>query len=130
MKLDNADTSPVPTIDVNCSLFMLCLTSQTGQNMKKKQKSRAISTADRSWQLQTAKARFSELFRKARAEGPQLVTRQGKDAVVVVAAEEFQRLKARSRQPESLVEFFAKSPLAGANLELDRPRDYGREVDL
>jgi antitoxin Phd len=109
---------------------MLYLTSQTGQNMKKKQKSRAISTADRNWQLQTAKARFSELFRKARAEGPQWVTRQGKDAVVVVAAEEFQRLRARSRQPESLVEFFAKSPLAGANLELDRPRDYGREVDL
>jgi prevent-host-death family protein len=84
----------------------------------------------RTWQLQTAKARFSELFRKARVEGPQWITRQGKDAVVIVAAEEFQRLKARSKQPESLVEFFAKSPLAGANLELDRPRDYGRKIDL
>lgn len=82
------------------------------------------------WQLQTAKARFSELFRKARAEGPQWVTRQGRDAVVIVAAEEFQRLRARSKQPESLVEFFAKSPLAGANLDLDRNRDYGRDVDL
>jgi antitoxin Phd len=110
---------------------MLCLTSQTGQNMKKKQKRQIKSRRDeRKWQLQTAKARFSELFRKARAEGPQWVTRQGKDAVVVVAAEEFQRLRARSRQPESLVEFFAKSPLAGANLKLDRPRDYGREIDL
>lgn len=115
---------------VNLQSLMLRLTSQTGQNMKKKQKSRAISRADRSWQLQTAKARFSELFRKARAEGPQWVTRQGKDAVVVVAAEEFQRLRAQSRRPEGLVEFFAKSPLAGANLELDRPRDYGREIDL
>ena len=115
---------------VNLPAVMLCLTSQTGQNMKKKQKSRAISTADKNWQLQTAKARFSELFRKARAEGPQWVTRQGKDAVVVVAAEEFQRLRSRSRQPESLVEFFAKSPLTGANLELDRPRDYGRKIDL
>ena len=98
--------------------------------MKKKQKPRAISKAERSWQLQTAKARFSELFRKARAEGPQWVTRQGKDSVVVVAAEEFQRLRAQSRQPKSLVEFFAKSPLAGANLDLDRTADYGREVDL
>lgn len=98
--------------------------------MKKKQKSRDISNADRSWQLQTAKARFSELFRKARAEGPQWVTRQGKDSVVVVAAEEFQRLRAQFRQPKSLVEFFAKSPLAGANLDLDRTADYGREVDL
>jgi prevent-host-death family protein len=98
--------------------------------MKKKQKTRAISEADRSWQLQTAKARFSELFRKARAEGPQWVTRQGKDSVVVVAAEEFLRLRAQSRQPKSLVEFFAKSPLAGANLDLDRTADYGRDVDL
>lgn len=98
--------------------------------MKKKQKSQDTSKANRSWQLQTAKARFSELFRKARAEGPQWVTRQGKDSVVVVAAEEFQRLRAQSRQPKSLVEFFAKSPLAGTNLQLDRLRDYGREIDL
>ena len=107
------------------------MTSQTGQNMKKKQQTRITSATSRSnWQLQTAKARFSELFRKARAEGPQWVTRQGKDAVVVVAAEEFQRLKARSKQPESLVEFFARSPLAGANIDLDRSPDYGREIDL
>src|SRR3954447_25874333 len=99
--------------------------------MKKKQKTQTASRSNKkTWQLQTAKARFSELFRKARAEGPQWVTKQGKDSVVVVAAEEFQRLRAQSRQPKSLVEFFAKSPLAGANLDLDRTADYGREVDL
>ncbi|MFL6385883.1 MAG: type II toxin-antitoxin system Phd/YefM family antitoxin [Terriglobales bacterium] len=99
--------------------------------MKKKQETQTASGSNKkTWQLQTAKARFSELFRKARAEGPQWVTRQGKDAVVVVAAEEFQRLRARAKQPESLVEFFAKSPLAGANLDLDRSPDYGREIDL
>jgi len=100
--------------------------------MKKSGSSRHRKTSSRatSWQLQVAKARFSELFRKARAEGPQWVTRQGKDAVVVLAAEEFQRLKARSTQPENLVEFFAKSPLVGANLDLDRAPDYGRSIDL
>lgn len=98
--------------------------------MKKKRKSRVTSTPAGNWQLQTAKARFSELFRKARAEGPQWVTRQGKEAVVIVAAEEFQRLRARSKQPASLVEFFAKSPLAGTTLDLDRSPDYGREIDL
>jgi prevent-host-death family protein len=99
--------------------------------MKKKPKPQTAPRGNkRTWQLQAAKARFSELFRKARAEGPQWVTRQGKDAVVIVAAEEFQKLQARSRQPESLVEFFAKSPLAGANLDLDRSLDYGREIDL
>ena len=99
--------------------------------MKKKPKPQiAPASSKRTWQLQAAKARFSELFRKARAEGPQWVTRQGKDAVVIVAAEEFQRLWVRSKQPVSLVEFFAKSPLAGANLDLDRSPDYGREIDL
>lgn len=118
-------------LSLTCSPLVLCLTSQTGQNMKKKPKPQtAPGSNKRTWQLQAAKARFSELFRKARAEGPQWVTRQGKDAVVIVAAEEFQQLQARSRQPESLVEFFAKSPLAGANLDLDRSPDYGREIDL
>jgi antitoxin Phd len=126
----NPDYGRADELSLICSPLVLCLTSQTGQNMRKKQKPRAISTTGKNWQLQTAKARFSELFRKARAEGPQWVTRQGKDAVVVVAAEEFQQLQARSRQPESLVEFFAKSPLAGANLDLDRSPDYGREIDL
>ncbi len=82
------------------------------------------------WQLQTAKAQFSEVFRRALAEGPQLVTRQGKDAVVVIPAEEFDRLRARSRQPGNLVEFFAKSPLAKLGIDLERSRDVGREVDL
>jgi antitoxin Phd len=82
------------------------------------------------WQLQAAKARFSELFRKARTEGPQWVTKQGREAVVVLPAEEFERLTARAQQPESLVEFFAKSPLAKAKVNLEREPDYGREIDL
>ena len=82
------------------------------------------------WQLQTAKAQFSEVVRRARAEGPQYVTRQGKDAVVILPAEEFERLTARARQPQSLAKFFAESPLAGANLDLKRKPDYGRDVEL
>lgn len=91
---------------------------------------RAKSTQRTPWQLQTAKARFSELFRRARAEGPQWVTRQGKEAVVVLSAEEFERLSARSKQPSSLVEFFAESPLAKVSLDLERTPDYGRPVEL
>jgi antitoxin Phd len=84
----------------------------------------------RSWQLQTAKAQFSEVFRRARTEGPQRVTRQNKEAVVILPAEEFERLVARSRQPKRLSDFFAKSPLAKANINLERELDYGREIDL
>jgi len=82
------------------------------------------------WQLQTAKAQFSELFRRAHSEGPQWVTRQGKEAVVVLPAEDFERLLARAGQPRSLVEFFARSPLAKAAVNLDRTPDYGRIVEL
>ncbi len=82
------------------------------------------------WQLQTAKARFSELFRKARSEGPQWVTRQDKEAVVVLPAEDFERLSGRSRQPKSLVQFFAQSPLAEVAIDLERKPDYGRKVEL
>ena len=84
----------------------------------------------REWQLQSAKARFSELFRKAREEGPQIVTRQGKDAVVVVRREDFDRLLQRSKQKKSLVQFFRESPLVGLELSFDRDPDTGRTVEL
>lgn len=45
------------------------------------------------WVLQDAKARFSELVRKVRSEGPQHVTVHGRDEVVIISAEEFRRLK-------------------------------------
>jgi prevent-host-death family protein len=83
-----------------------------------------------SWQLQTAKARFSEVFRMALTKGPQRVTRHGKEAVVVVPAQQYEQLVARARQPRSLVRFLAESPLARAGLTLEREPDYGRRIDL
>ncbi len=47
----------------------------------------------RRWPLQDAKARFSEVVRLANTEGPQHVTLHDRDAVVVVDAAEFRRLK-------------------------------------
>jgi len=43
-------------------------------------------------QIQTAKARFSEVFRRARAEGPQRITRQGREGVVMFSDEQYDRL--------------------------------------
>jgi antitoxin Phd len=83
-----------------------------------------------SWQLQTAKARFSELFRRARSEGPQYVTKGGKEAVVIVPVEQFNELVARNRQPKNLVEFFRNSPLYGMHLDLKRNADKGRDIEL
>jgi len=86
--------------------------------------------AQRPWQLQTAKARFSEVFRLARTVGPQLITRQGKEAVVVMSVEQFEQFARRTREPASLIQFFAESPLAGLELNLDRSKDTGRQIDL
>jgi antitoxin Phd len=105
--------------------------------MSKKRQSRVGSTnisnlklKGHSWQLQTAKARFSELFRLARTEGPQLITRQGTDGVVMMPVEQFEQLVIRSRQPKSLVQFFRESPLVGLELEFERDKDAGREIEL
>ncbi len=80
------------------------------------------------WQLQTAKNRLSEVVRRAAAEGPQVITVHGKDAVVVVHAAEFRKLSKRSRS--GLVGFLRRSPLRAARLDLTRDRDPGRKVDL
>jgi antitoxin Phd len=94
---------------------------------KKTPKKEAVS---QTWQLQTAKARFSEVFRRAREEGPQLVTRQGKEGVVILPLEDFDQLVDRARKPKSLVRFFAESPLVGLELNLERDADTGRDVKL
>jgi prevent-host-death family protein len=96
----------------------------------KKRSQPATRRSSQPWQLQTAKARFSELFRRARNEGPQVVTRQGKEQVVVLPAEQFAQLTKRMRQPKSLVRFFAESPLALVSLDLSRDPDSGREIIL
>jgi len=88
------------------------------------------NTAAESWQIQSAKARFSEVFRRARTEGPQRITKQGKEGVVMVAEEQYDRLVGKSLQPKNLVQFFRQSPLVGVDLDLERDRDAGRETDL
>jgi prevent-host-death family protein len=82
------------------------------------------------WQLQDAKARFSEVFRLARESGPQRVTKHGREAVVVIRAEEYARLSRPQRHSRSLARFFAMSPLMKSGIDLDRRRDFGRAIDL
>lgn len=88
------------------------------------------SRGSANWQVQTAKARFSEVFRLARTTGPQRITRQGKEAVIMISDEDYERLMAKARQPKSLVQFFRESPLAGVELNLERDRDHGRDIEV
>ena len=78
------------------------------------------------WQLQEAKQRFSELVRRARSHGPQVVTRHGEEVAVVVSIEEYRRLIA---DLPSFKELLLAAPDLDA-LEINRSRDPARVVEL
>lgn len=69
------------------------------------------------WTVAEAKAHLSEVIEKAKTDGPQTITRNGHKAVVVVAAEEWER---KTKRKGSLAEFFAESPLRGSGLRIKR----------
>lgn len=71
------------------------------------------------WRLQDAKARFSELVRRAHDEGPQAVTVRGRRAVVVMDAEEFERM-AKPKPELPLVEFLESLHMEGLDLARER----------
>ncbi len=96
----------------------------------KKSGARGSAVPRTRWQLQTAKAQFSEVFRRARTEGPQWITKQDKEAVVMLPAEDYEQLTARAKQPKSFVQFLRESPLMGSGISLERDLDYGRDVEL
>ena len=79
------------------------------------------------WTVAEAKARFSELIDKARSDGPQTITRKGRTAVIVVAAEEWER---KTKRTGNLAEFFAASPLRGSKLKVERVKGGLRKLDL
>ena len=82
----------------------------------------------KTWSVATAKAHLSEVIDRALSDGPQTITRRGRDAVVVVSAEEWRRKIGRKG---TLVEFFMNSPLRGSGLVIpEREKDGFREIDL
>lgn len=79
------------------------------------------------WTLQDAKNRFSAVVEAALAGAPQEVSRRGKPAVVVLAAEEYHRLLAGAKlQRES----FAAHLLAFPGEDLSRSEVTLREVEF
>jgi prevent-host-death family protein len=79
------------------------------------------------WTVAEAKAKFSEVIDRAEHDGPQIVTRHGRTAVIVVAAEEWER---KTKRAGNLADFLASSPLRRSNLKVQRRRDRPRKVDL
>lgn len=78
----------------------------------------------RTWQLQEAKARLSEVIKKAAKEGPQTITMRGEPTAVVISRDEYERLR---RPKESLVAFMRKSPLYGVEIDVKREQTPSRE---
>ncbi|MBM0105366.1 type II toxin-antitoxin system Phd/YefM family antitoxin [Steroidobacter sp. S1-65] len=96
----------------------------------KKRQQRAVAKNRRGyWLLQDAKARFSELVRKVRSEGPQHVTVHGRDEVVVIAAEDFRRLKG-DITGTALIEAMQASPYRDEEIEPLREPMPVRDVPL
>lgn len=81
----------------------------------------------KSWQLQQAKAHFSEVIRRAGSEGPQSVTVRGKPAVIVVSNRDFQKLMTAPKP--SFVEFMRHSPWRGIKLDLKRDKSLCRDKE-
>ncbi len=79
------------------------------------------------WQLQEAKNRFSNLVNQAQKIGPQIVTKYGQVAVVVLSAEEYNKL---TRPKKNIVQFFQESPLAQEDISFERSKEKPREIIL
>ncbi|RZB31873.1 MAG: hypothetical protein SRB1_01492 [Desulfobacteraceae bacterium Eth-SRB1] len=82
---------------------------------------------ENSWQLQNAKNKFSNLVDKAQHNGPQVVTRHGKDAVVVLSIDEYKKL---IKPKTNLLKFFQNFPLSKINLDIKRNKDLPRDIEL
>lgn len=83
------------------------------------------------WQLQEAKARLSELVKRAASEGPQEITVHGQAAAVVVSAEEFARLKQAKGEEPSWLEVLQRAQLEDGELVIERDRDAtDRDIGL
>ncbi len=87
----------------------------------------SAATRSKTWSIADAKAHFSEVFDLALTDGPQTITRRGKPAVVMVAADEWER---GAKPEESFVEFLNNAPLRDSGLVIEREKGGFRELDL
>jgi prevent-host-death family protein len=85
------------------------------------------STPASTWTATEAKARLGTVIERALTHGPQTITRRGRPAVQVIALPEPQPTKPREG---TLSEFFARSPLRGSGIDIERIHDWPRDIDL
>ena len=82
---------------------------------------------EHTWQLQEAKNKFSQLVEKAQHEGPQFVTKHGKESVVVLSVEVYKKMV---KPKTNLLQFIQKSPLSKTLIDIERDKSLGRDIEL
>jgi prevent-host-death family protein len=123
------NTWPLKT-DPDCgNLVAVTRIAKSKLTKQRKPRRKVRSRRPGHWLLQDAKARFSELVRRVRSEGPQHVTVHGRDEVVVIAAEEFRRLKG-DLTGQALIAAMQASPHRDIDIEPKRAPMPVREVSL
>jgi prevent-host-death family protein len=79
------------------------------------------------WQIQEAKAKFSQLVEDANVKGYQTITKQGQPVAVILSKEEFDKI---TESKTSLLVFFKAAPCQEIELNIRRSKDLPRELDL
>jgi antitoxin Phd len=79
------------------------------------------------WKLQDAKSQFSKVVEDALAIGPQQITRRGVETVVVLSHRDYQQLT--SNKPP-FNQFLLSSPKMPSDFEIERQKDFPREMEL
>ena len=85
-----------------------------------------VNNNSRTWQLQAAKSHFSAVVNKALSGKPQLVTKNGKPAVYIIAVRDYEKLK----KQKNLKQMLLSSPHKEVDLLLERQDDQGRKIAL
>jgi prevent-host-death family protein len=109
--------------------ILVIMTNITRPNANSPATPRRARIASGPWVLADAKAKFSQLVRTVHREGPQRVTVHGRDEVVVIAADEFRRLKG-SPSGQALIDALQASPHRKIDITATRARMPVRNVSL
>jgi prevent-host-death family protein len=82
------------------------------------------------WQLQTAKNRLSEVVEQARSKGPQVVTRHGREAAVVLGFDDYLALVGQRKPRRTFIACLLAAPKVRGGLAIKRSAETGRTVEL
>lgn len=79
------------------------------------------------WQLQEAKAKFSEVIKEAIQHGPQVITKHGVETALLISINDYKKV---NKKQSKISQFFRNSPLVNIDLDIKRSKDIPREIKL